>query len=313
MKNFPLLSHVFKMLRTIRFILFSKVTPNISKYYRYDTKWFYINRQSGKREKLLPNLAVIGAPRCGTTSLYHYLKQHPEIFMSSPLKEPCFYSSRIDLLKVRHRKTHGVFYSDHYDLLKNCMLQGYAGEKYFGDATTLYTMADFAQRFQMAQNMHKAMPSMKIIYQLRNPFDRMISHYRQVVTSGRESRTYAEFVEHDGFAVSNSLYFDQIQTYLKYFPAEQILITQFEEMKDNTPHLLSNLFSFLSIADEKINAGRQYNASPNKQSFGESDFLLPASLFSQLKSRFSAQTEQLNRTFGTDLQWDFSEKRWAKD
>jgi len=77
----------------------------------------------------LPNFFLVGAPKAGTTSLYHYLDQHPEIYMS-PIKEPCFFSTEIrdEVLdpKLRRRAAR-----DNHDL--QGFLAGPMLEKGFGD------------------------------------------------------------------------------------------------------------------------------------------------------------------------------------
>lgn len=256
--------------------------------------------------QLLPNLVVIGAQRSGTTSLYHYLKSHPGIFMSTPLKEPGFFIGDINFSKKRYQRTFGVFYNSHPELLKNCMLQGYMGEKYIGEATTFYTMANFSQTYEIARNIKKVNPNMKIIYQIRNPFSRMISHYKQVTASGREKRDFPTFVENDPYAIPNSLYFDQLAVYLEHFPKEQIKITLFEEFKDKPGKVLQDIYGFLSIDEEVKNTTfKKYNASRNTKQFSNKDLLLKPAQFENLKKTFSKQAEKLKQEFNVDVEWDF--------
>ena len=53
-------------------------------------------REAGR----LPNLFIVGAPKCGTTAMHHYLGQHPDVYMS-PVKEPCFFGSDLTIVNVR--------------------------------------------------------------------------------------------------------------------------------------------------------------------------------------------------------------------
>lgn len=302
------------ILKSIHFFIARKYNPYISKKYKFKQKWTYQDCKTGKNEQLLPNLVVIGAQRSGTTSLYHYLKSHPNIFMSTPLKEPGFFIGDINFSRKRYQRTFGVFYNNHPELLKNCMLQGYMGEKYMGEATTFYTMANFSQIYEIARNMKKVNPNMKLIYQTRNPFNRMISHYKQVTASGREKRDFSTFVKNDLYAIPNSLYFDQLAVYLEHFPPEQIKITLFEEFRENPGKVLQEIYDFLDITKEvKKNTYKKYNASRNAKQFSGKDLLLEPSQFEKLKETFSKQAEKLKQEFNVDVDWDFSPGRYSND
>ena len=114
--------------------------------------------------KIKPNFFIIGAPRSGTTSLYEYLKQVPEIYLS-PIKEP-YYFCRIlvtddHFLKPLRDETK---YFQLFDNVKN--------EKIVGEGTTHYLADPEAARL-----IHEISPSAKILISLRDPVEREFSHF----------------------------------------------------------------------------------------------------------------------------------------
>ena len=73
-----------KFYRTIHV---SRDIVKINKRFLFDKKRFRFLDLS----KVKPNLIILGSQKCGTTSLHNYLNEHPDIFMSTPIKEPGYY------------------------------------------------------------------------------------------------------------------------------------------------------------------------------------------------------------------------------
>jgi hypothetical protein len=131
----------------------------------------------------LPNFFVVGAPKAGTTSLYHYLDQHPQIFMS-PIKEPNYFATEIrpenfgdelqpqvaeDLRELQEylqgpmrEKRFGGLVSQWDDYLR--LFQSVETEKAIGEASVCYLWSKTA-----AANIRSRIPGAKIIMILRNP------------------------------------------------------------------------------------------------------------------------------------------------
>ena len=125
-----------------------------------------------------PNFFIIGAAKSGTTSLYHYLKQHPQIYMS-PVKEPRFFAFHGETLEI-----------DRYDQLSRADLRliladsitkpsdylalfnGVKDEKAIGEASPLYLQIP-----QVAARIHQFIPHAKLLAVLRNPIDRTYSQF----------------------------------------------------------------------------------------------------------------------------------------
>lgn len=197
----------------------------------------------------IPNFLIIGAQKAGTSSLYSYLNKHPDIFMSTPVKEPGFFLPFDEVKKdyaEKWIKTYRKKLNSKEDLLKNYMKDGYNGENYFGEASTYYTHSNQSDKFEIPKKIHQIKPDMKFIYILRNPLSRIVSNY--VMRFNRKNTTDS-FNDHLHTCISTSLYWNQLNKYLKYFSKTQFKIIIFEEFISNYQTTLSEIFTFLGVSD----------------------------------------------------------------
>src|SRR3954452_25059385 len=104
----------------------------------------------------LPNFLIIGAAKAGTTSLYEYLKQHPDVYMS-PLKEPGYYWSEAPALEDAPIRTRADY------------------ERLFDGVTTEKALGEAAPRYRKsappAEGIAHALPPARLIVSLPNPAD----------------------------------------------------------------------------------------------------------------------------------------------
>lgn len=174
-------------------------------------------------------LLIIGAMKCGTTSLYRYLEGHPEICPANT-KEPEFFSTH-----QRHR--HNVDkYQDLWDY--DATVHRYAME-----ASTGYTK--FPSEPGVPKSIHEYGIRPKFIYLVRNPFDRIVSHYnfmRQYPSWDRDM--------HDSHLIHVSNYFLQLQQFREYFPLDSILILDFDDLCGSPAAMLAKVYSFLDISSD---------------------------------------------------------------
>ncbi len=117
-----------------------------------------------------PNFFIVGAPKSGTTSLYRYLTQHPDVFMSVP-KEPCFLAP--DFKSPNYPQTEAEYL--------RCF-EGYQGEFRIGEATTTYLYSKLA-----AREIRRYSPDAKVIAMLRNPIEMVASLHSQRIKEGNEN------------------------------------------------------------------------------------------------------------------------------
>lgn len=198
-----------------------------------------------------PNFLIIGAARSGTTSLYLYLDQHPDVYFSD-VKELNFFSNP-------------KYWAKGFRWYESRFLPREPDIKRIGEASTSYTRAPFFR--DTPQRIHDYRPDMKLIYLTRHPVDRLVSHYLHRVQAGQELRPFSEIVlnlENEAFAWQ-SRYHYQLSHYLEYFNRNQLFVTSIDELKEVPESVMQAIFRFLDIDDslklEKV--GKVFNANRN--------------------------------------------------
>ena len=202
-----------------------------------------------------PNLFIIGAPKCGTTFLYHYLKQHPEIHFPE-FKEPHFFGS--DLIRKNGA----------YDLnLNNYQNLFNSDKKIIGEASTFYIFSKNA-----AKEIHAFNPDAKIIIMLRNLIDLTYSMHSQFVFSGDETiENFQQALNIEDkrlrgkkiptqttivnklFYTSNILSLPKnINSFINCFKAENIKFILLDEIKNEPEKVYVEVLKFLDV-DLNIN------------------------------------------------------------
>ena len=220
-----------------------------------------------------PNFFIVGAAKSGTTSLYNYLKQHEDVFMS-PIKEPQYFGDDI------HGESFGKFDAlsyfktsplpemhianvNNWEDYQKLFAEGQE-RKAIGEASTAYLFSKSA-----AREIKSKIPQAKIIIILRNPIERAYSHYLMNIQGGISKQSFIDAINEDyekkekGWGVSNlyieiGQYFQQIQRYFHEFPKDQIKILLFEDLINDQATLMEDIYSFLEI-------DKNYNADYSKQ------------------------------------------------
>lgn len=181
----------------------------------------------------LPNLFVIGAPKCGTTSLHHYLDQHPAISMSR-VKEPWVFAS------PDYHERLGLYAE---------MLDGRAPVR--GESSAVYSMHPHFP--EVPERIAGVVPDARILYLVRDPVDRALSHYVQLVSDGKEARSIgealADFDAEDNVYVAASRYRTQLLRYLDAFDPARIMVVDQAELRVEPGEALAGVFGFLGVAD----------------------------------------------------------------
>ncbi len=197
-----------------------------------------------------PNFLIIGAMKAATTSLYSYLKQHPDIFFPS-IKEPMFFNNLHNkkyIIKGVNKKKR-IDFDDYYNLFKDVK-----NEKSIGEASPIYLYNK-----NCPELIKKHLPETKIIVILRQPVERAYSNYLHAKKSGREPlNNFEDAIKEESSRIKNNwsplyhyknqgYYFKQLSRYYKLFKSENIKIILFEDLTNNPICTTQEIFKFLKI------------------------------------------------------------------
>lgn len=192
---------------------------------------------------------IVGAPKAGTTSLYHYLNEHFEIEMSSQ-KEPDFFSDKsLQKQKLYYGKNRIDTIEKYHSLFEkeNVILRG--------DASVSYLFYEDVPHKIIAYN-----PEAKIIIMLRDPIDRAFSHYLMDYRLGLISESFETIIKKQSQHKNANLFYQQyiqvgeyaqqIKRYLEVFSKDNIYFIDYEDFKNDTSDIVNNVFIFLGVNDK---------------------------------------------------------------
>jgi hypothetical protein len=197
---------------------------------------------------LLPNLLVIGAMKGGTTSLWEYLRQHPEIFMS-PTKEIHFFDD------PAHRNRGVAWYERHF-------AEATAEHRVLGEATPAYTR--FPLHRDVPARAAELLPGARLIYVLRDPVARIRSHYLHHRSLGIEPLPFARAVVEHSTYVDTSRYALQIDQWLRHFPREQLLVLTSERLRQSQRAVMAEVYDFLGVDPTWVPSGQELHRTEDK-------------------------------------------------
>lgn len=203
----------------------------------------------------VPNMFIIGAPKCGTTSMYHYLKGHPQIFLPD-YKEPNYFAADHEVGSLGNVFAYGLHEKQYYDLFAE------AGDaKIVGEGSTHYLYSADAPSL-----IRGVSPEAKIVVMLRNPIDMMHSYHAQRVASEFENlRDFEEALRADderrhgplvipvppgvGFVAyrDKAMYGSHLQKWFETFGPDRVHVTIFEEMIERPGPEFQGLLEFLEV------------------------------------------------------------------
>lgn len=206
----------------------------------------------------LPNTIIIGAMKCGTTSLHDYLNLHPSVNMSRR-KETNFF--------VHHQNwSKGLgWYRSHFP----------EANAVVGESSPNY--ARYPVFPGVPERMHMVVPGAKLIFCVRDPVKRMVSHYIHSYSLGRENRPLEVAFrqrENNPYLLCSSYYY-QLEQYLRFYDPGQIKLVVLEDLHRDPQGTLADVFGFLGVdpayrdprflsASKKMPAARTRRRSPLK-------------------------------------------------
>jgi len=205
----------------------------------------------------LPNLFLIGAPKCGTTSLFQYLGQHPAVFVPE-CKEPNYFARDLTLDNSNLNR-----YQWHTSWAGYCALFASAEGRYRLDASTRYLRHQKALE-EISAKFHKP----KIIVSIRNPVDLVVSWHAQKIFEGQETESDFETAwalqekrrqgSHlpAGLIARDALDYwkvaslgTQLENVYRIFPRDHVLVIFFDDLKNFPRRVYLEILQFLELQD----------------------------------------------------------------
>ncbi len=205
-----------------------------------------------------PNFLILGVAKAGTTSLYYYLNQHPDVYMSEP-KEPFFFEAE---------------YGKGIEYYWRKYFAGWRGEKAIGEARHRNLYLPY-----VAPRIKESIPNAKLIVVLRNPIDRAYSHWWHWYSRNEEPPSFEDAIYEDlkrieqGIAfegeegarlwsrnldpktgknefrtyIDSGYYAQQIKRYLTLFPESHIKVIFLEDLQRDPQSVTSEVWKFIGV------------------------------------------------------------------
>jgi len=213
--------------------------------------------------KQWPNFFIVGAPKAGTTSLHNYLNQHPKIFLPT-IKEIHFF----DISDSRQsEKIQKIREGDNY----NNLFQSLKNEIAVGESTSSYLADPLAPNY-----INKTVPNARIIISLRDPVERVYSHYLHRINLDDSVESFTDFIKKHSInlkkellaenVLHQSMFYDQVMRYLDEFGKKNVKILIFEEWIKNIKETIEDLEKFLGVekfSEYQFNLENQYKGGKN--------------------------------------------------
>ena len=192
----------------------------------------------------LPNFIMIGVAKAGTTSFFHYLDQHPQIYMC-PIKATNFFGYE----DARNWK-----WMEEGDppLLRNFPVRTFEEyEASFAGASSEIAIGEVSPQYfrcpTAAQRIHDNIPNVKLIVSLRNPADRAFSGFLMRTRRGDAVKGFYEELSPQSSHVKEGFYYRRLKRYLDIFPKDRIKIYLFEEFRKEPARIVADLYEFLGV------------------------------------------------------------------
>jgi hypothetical protein len=270
------------------------------------------------RERTLPDFLLIGAAKCGTTSLYDWICEHPLIGRPTTNGRP-----RKELLFFDYEYRRGVeWYRTHFPTERERadFARAHGRPPLIGEATASYLTS-----YWVPERVAAVVPNVRLIVTLRDPINRAFSAFQMSRREGFEECEQFETalaLEHDRLTpelartqrnphynpappvplgywsyLQRSRYAEHVERWLAHFPREQLLFVKFEELAAEPQRVLDEVYQFLGLAPHRLAAFRKLNVGRYQ------DEIRPETR-AQLHEYFRPHNERLRQLTGIDLGWD---------
>lgn len=189
-----------------------------------------------------PTFLVVGAMKCGTTSLWRYLRTHPEV-ATADTKELHFFS--------RHWDKGWAWYEDQFANARAAAV---------GEASPSYAELHYFP--EVPGRIADGLPEVRIIYLVRDPIARLESHYLHNLDRGFEDQPLTKAVWATPTYTGIGRYATHVAAYLSRLPAHRLLVVRAERLRNERLAALDDVATFLGISDSWSNVGEEYGRTP---------------------------------------------------
>ena len=258
------------------------------------------------QEFSVPDYLIIGAQKCGTTSLYAYLTQHPGIIPSEK-KEVHYFGH------PKNQARGQAWYLRHFPSMvyRKSLEEKLGYSPITGEATP-----NMNQPF-MPKLVHELLPNAKLIAMFRNPIDRTFSHYHHNKQfPGREPLTFEDAIAQSAIKlpdeimndaslyyqskhrsyVTRGLYAEQLERWYQYYPKDRIYIISSEEFFVDPASELKKVLEFLEMPDFSIDCAVSKNVGSYKNKMSDT-------IHDHLEEIFRPHNQRLYELTGKNFGW----------
>jgi len=255
--------------------------------------------------RVLPDYLILGAKKAGTTALYDYVTQHPQVTPAFR-KEISFFNGYHGRGQLWYRSLFPTVFGQRIKILKH------GGPVLTGEATP-----DYLWRADCAGRVKALIPKVKLIAILRNPVDRAFSHYNHNRRFGFEERSFEDAVDAEAERLeterlqapdahrqvhfmhhsykARGAYVDQLVRWFEVFPREQFLVLKAEDLKQEPEQALRRVFGFLDLPYHAPTEFRKLNSAVYET--------MDPPVRRKLEEHFAPHNERLAELLGTNLMW----------
>lgn len=248
--------------------------------------------------RMAPKFIIIGTQKGGTTSLFYYLSQHPQLLL--PKKKEIHYYTK-------HYKNGLNWYLAHFPFKKNKVITG--------ESTPYYLFHP-----EVPERLLNDFPKIKLIVMLRNPVDRAYSHYHMEKKLGNEEKSFENAIDfelenlngllngiemtkkdythrhaHSSY-LSRGFYKEQIERWLCHFDRNQLLFVKSECFYKDPQNVLDNIFTFLNVDNFEV---KDFDVKW-KGSYSP----LEKEYYVKLSKIFSIKNKELSVLIGNKFKWN---------
>jgi hypothetical protein len=260
------------------------------------------------RLRILPDFIIIGAQRCGTTSLYNNLVEHQNVIPAFK-KETQFFSN--------HFAKGLTWYRSHFPLAwhKHNVRRIRRQDYITGESSPYYIFHP-----HVPCRISRTVPQAKLIALLRNPVDRAYSHYHHEVRMGLETLPFEDAIEieekrismerakmledesyrsfnHQNYSyLSRGIYVDQLENWTRFFTRDQILVLKSQDFYDDPVATLEQIAEFIDLPKWELNEYKKYHCARYPE--------MDAAIRKRLIAYFEAHNQRLSEFLGVDLDWE---------